>query len=332
MKNSLLLHYALLLALLTITACHRDLIKFSFMSIRQVFLLALLPWSLPAQEYHPFIQSGFYRDEFGAFELQFCTYSYGARYWFRGDTVVGGQTYQVLCSTGIRPAPGAPAFCPPYTVDTTHCTRYALLRENVAEKQVFQFDFATNTEFLLFDFSVHAGDSVTVGNPPQTVYVEEEQEEPWFGGSTHRKLIVQSPLGGQASWVEGLGALNSLWNPLAPLCICPHLICYQASTQSPSGGECATVVHTEESTTGSAGLLLMPNPAGETITMAMPEGGLSFDRVVVFALSGQCKLEQQHAMGLFSIEIAVGGWPAGSYVAVVWRDGKWLGRQIFQKN
>ncbi len=305
--------------------------KFSPMKAIRILFLCLSAWPVFAQDYHPLIQAGVYRDEFGAPEMGFCVYDYGGRYWFRGDTMIAGQTYQVLCRAGIRPVPGAPAFCPPYTVDTTECTLYALMRESVPEKQVFQFNFETGTEFLLFDFSVQAGDSVTVGHPPQTVYVEAEGIEPWTAGSGRRKIIVQSPLGGQAAWVEGLGALNSLWDPLAPMCICPHLICYQESGQTLTGGECATVVRTEEPGAGQAGLVLTPNPVSETITIMRQEGDKTFDRITIFTLSGQI-MAQHYTTDAFSVDIPVGHWPVGSYVAIIWQDGQWLAQYRFQKH
>lgn len=296
-----------------------------------VTLLYLFAQSAFTQDYHPFVERGVYRDEFWAAELHLCSYDYGLRYWFRGDTMVGGQTYQLLLATSIQGDPDAPLFCPPYTVDTTNGTLYALLRENVVEKQVFKFDTATNTEFLLFNFSVNVGDSVTVGHPPQTVYIEDEWYDTWTVGSSRRTLVVNTPAG-LTNWIESVGASANLWDPLSPVCICPHLICYQQNGQSTPGGECATVVRTKEPAKVLSELLLTPNPASETVTISVPERHLAFDRVTVFDFSGRIAAERHYTTGVFSVVLPVSSWPGGSYLVVLWQGGKWVGRQVFQKN
>ena len=128
----------------------------------QLLFLLLPATTAFSQSYHPFIQTDVYRDEFWAPELQFCTFSYGHRYWFRGDSAINGQTYQKLLSAPIVGSPDAPPMCPPYTVDTNEYVIFALMREDTAAKRIFRLDFDTGIEFLLFDFSVTVGDSVTV--------------------------------------------------------------------------------------------------------------------------------------------------------------------------
>ncbi len=290
------------------------------------FFFCLSACSSFAQDYHAFIQRGVYRDEFWADELPLCSYDYGTRYWFRGDTVIGGQVYQKLLSRAIQGDPNAPQFCPPYTVDTTTGVIYALMREAVATRQVFQFDPTTNTEFLLFDFSVNVGDSVTVGNSSQTVFIESESYENTTVGASRRRLVVITP-DGPTVWLESVGDLNSLWNPLAPLCICPHSICYQQVGQS-SGTGCATVVGTKEAKEW-AGLFLSPNPASRVITITQKQ---PFNRISVLDMNGRIIVEQYYPNNILSAEMGVNNWPVGNYVATIWQNGKCMGRQMFQKN
>lgn len=292
-----------------------------------VFLFCLFSCCCLAQNYHPLIQTGVYRDEFWAPEWPLCQYDSGTRYWFRGDTVIGGQTYQTLLFNSIQGDPNAPLFCPPYTVDTTIGSFYALLREQVADQQVFQYDTVTNTEFLLFDFSAQVGDSLAIGNPPEIVYIESEAYETWPTGSERRTLVVNPP-GGQARWQESVGSLSDLWHPLSPMCICQHGICY-AQHGTGTSDDCATVVRTEEPVDGWTDILLSPNPASETIRLRT-RSGQQFDHVAIFNLYGQ--LLVAHATpGNQSLDISIHSWPTGRYVALVWKDGLCLGRQVFQK-
>ncbi len=298
-------------------------------TIQQFFLL-LSATTAFSQNYHPFIQHDVYRDEYWAPELQFCTFSYGYRYWFRGDSTVNGQTYQKLLSAPIFGAPDAPPMCPPYTVDTNDYVIFALMREDTAAKRVFQLDFDTGTEFLLFDFSVAVGDSVTVGNPPEMVYVENTWAETWADGADRKKMIVRSPEGFELLWIESLGNENNLWNPLSELCICPHGICYQQNGQDLyGGGPCATIVYAGEFEKPAHTFRLTPNPVSETLSVQMLDE--KFDRVLVIGLSGEVLMEEMFSNGLSSTEIAVKNLPAGLYHIVLYYDQKRLGAARFQK-
>ncbi len=293
-----------------------------------VFLFGLASWSALAQTYYPFIKTGVYRDEFGAPEMHFCTYAYGDRYWFRGDTIINGQVYQILLYNEIHSDPTAPDFCPPYTVDTSTGTLYAFMRENVLEKQVFQIDTTTNTEFLLFDFSAQVGDSVTVGHPAQTVYIQNEWQETWADGSSRRILVVELEQG-QTFWVESLGAWNSLWDPVAVMCICPHGFCYEEDGQHLYGSVCAETVSAKEPETGASGMILHPNPASEMLRINTRQDR-PFDHVAIFNLAGQ-SVATQFFPATYSLDMPVHRWPTGNYVVFLWQNGQCLGRQIFHK-
>lgn len=296
----------------------------------QLLFLMLSATTVFSQNYHPFIQNGVYRDEYWAPELQFCNFSYGHRYWFRGDSTVNGQTYQKLLSAPIFGAPDAPPMCPPYTVDTNEYVILALMREDTAARQVFRLDFDTGAEFLLFDFSIAVGDSVTVGNPPQTVYVENIWDEIWADGSNRRKMAVRSPEGFELLWIESLGNGNNLWNPLSELCICPHAICCQQNGQHLYGGPCATaLVHAEELEKSGPLLQLTPNPVSDVLSVKMFDK--KFDRVSVIGLLGEVLAEEKFSNGLSSTEISVKNLPAGLYHIVLHHGQKRLGIARFQK-
>jgi len=296
----------------------------------QLLFLLLSATTAFSQNYHAFIQHGVYRDEFWAPELQFCTFSYGHRYWFRGDSTVNGQTYQKLLSAPIFGAPDAPPMCPPYTVDTNEHVIFALMREDTAAKRVFRLDFDTGAEFLLFDFSVTVGDSVTVGNPPETAYVENIWDETWADGSNRKKIVVRSLEGFELLWIESLGNGNNLWNPLSELCLCPHGYCYQQNGQNLYGGPCATtLVHTEELEKAGPTLQLTPNPVSDVLSVNVFDE--KFDRASVIGLLGEVLTEERFSSGLSSTEISVKNLPAGLYHIVLYSGQKRLGVARFQK-
>lgn len=298
-------------------------------SVRLLFLL-LSATTAFSQNYQPFIQHDVYRDEYWAPELQICNFSYGYRYWFGGDSTLNGQTYQKLLSAPIYGSPNAPPMCPPYTVDTNEYVIFALMREDTAAKRVFRLDFDTGTEFLLFDFSVAVGDSVTVGNPPETVYVENILDETWADGSNRKKLIVRSSEGFELLWIESLGNGNNLWNPLAELCICPHAICCQQNGQNLYGFPCATIVDVQEPEEDAPTVIgLAPNPVADRLAINIVNG--YFDRVSVVSFLGETLLEERFGSGLSSIEFSVKKLPTGAYQAVLWKGGKCLSMKPFQK-
>lgn len=294
-------------------------------------LFLLLPITATfSQNYYPFIQNGVYRDEFWAPELQFCYFLYGDRYWFQGDSVVNGQTYQKLYRASIQGAPNT-VFCPPYTVDTSLHWIFALMREDTAARKVYRYDFEAGVEFLLFDFSAQVGDSVEAGYPPKKVYIENEWYETWTDGSSRRTLVVKVPLGGETFWIESLGASNNLWNPAAELCICPHGYCYQQNGENLYGLVCAQIVSAVEPKIELSNLLITPNPAIQNIVVQIFEKERNLDQVVIFDMLGKVVVGQQLAKGQSNFEINVGHLPAGTYSVSVFEKGKNVGTKRFQK-
>jgi len=215
-------------------------------------------------------------------------------------------------------------------VDTNDYVIFGLMREDTAAKQVFRWDFDSGTEFFLFDFSIAVGDSVAVGNPPETVYVENIWDETWADGSNRKKMIVRSPEGFELLWIESLGNGNNLWNPLSELCICPHAICYQQDGENLYGGPCATtLVHTKELEKAGSALRLMLNPVSDVLSINVFDE--KFDRVSVIGLLGEVLTEERFSTGLSSTEVSVKNLPAGLYHLVLYNGQKRLGVARFQK-
>jgi len=305
--------------------------KLSIMKIICLLFLLLPITATFSQNYYPFIQQGVYRDEFWAPELQFCIYLYGSRFWFQGDSAVNGQVYQKLCSAPIQGAPNT-VFCPPYTVDTSVCSVFALMREDTAARKVYRYDFEAGVEFLLFDFSAQVGDTVTVGYPPESFIVQDEWYETWGDGSNRRRLNINTLDDSYfTSWIESLGASNNLWDPTSELCICPHGVCYQQNGETLYGGNCAQIVSTGEPKIDFSNLLITPNPATQNIVVQIFEKERNLDQVVISDMLGKVVARQETAGNQSSFEINVGHLPAAVYSVSVFANGRNAGTKRFQK-
>ena len=305
--------------------------KNTAMKIIYLLLLLLPASSALSQNYYPFIQYGTYRDEFWAPELTICTFAYGNTYWFRGDTLVNGQTYQIVYGAAIHGDQNTP-FCSPYTVDTTDYWPFTLMREEPATQRVFRFEFGTDAEYLMYDFSVEAGDSVTVGYPPETCYVDSVGQETWADGSVRRLYYLTTPVNGPTRWAESLGCLNGIWNPLSVPCICPHGYCYKSGGAALYGTVCAEAVVAVETPVEKKALVdLQPNPASDFVRLAAQTEPTDFERFVLLDVSGKTVLDQYFSGQPAPIEVDVRRVKPGFYIAMIWGRGTFLGSRYLVK-
>lgn len=300
------------------------------MKILKPLFFLLLASNAFAQTYHPFIQSGTYRDEFWAPELQFCVFSFGNRFWFRGDSTIGNVTYNKLLSASIQGDPLTP-FCPPYSVDTSNFYLFALMREDTAARRVYRYDDNTGTEYLLYDFSVQAGDSVTVGINPKTCYVQEITQETWADGSLHRNFLIITPENGQTTWIESFGNINHIWAPLAGQCLCPHGYCYEKNGEDLFGVVCAEAVFTNEPLRRGTDWQLSPNPASHLIALQSEDGAGDFDRLTLHDAAGKRVAEYHYGSACNTAELSVAHLPEGLYTVLIRKNGILQGLKRFRK-
>lgn len=288
----------------------------------QLLCLVLTINTLSAQVYHPFVQYGAYRDEFSSpGELAICYYTYGTRYWFSGDTTLGGQTYHKLWWSPILGDVGTP-FCPPYQVDTSDRLLFGLMREDLQTRRVFRYYPEAGAEFLLYDFGAQPGDSIDVDYPPVRVYIDTIVTEIWNDGSERQRWLVQSPVGGAGSWLESLGNTNALWTPAAGLCICPYALCYQQEGENLYGNVCATAVSAgEPNAARQPAVRILPNPASCEVRVA----GNPFDRLTLHDFSGKTVLEKTWSTPVSSAGLTVGHLQPGLFQVNLWLRGQAVG-------
>ena len=287
----------------------------------QIFFFLLVASTLPAQNYHPFIQYGVYRDEFSAPELAICYYTYGTRYWFSGDTAVNGQTYFKLWASPIHSDPSAPSFCPPYTVDTMDRILYGLMREDLPSRRVYRYYPEAGAEYLLYDFDALPGDSLEVGYPQTWLYVGQSFTEIWNDGSERNVWNIESTTAGATLWVESLGNKNGIWEPAGGICLCPYAVCYQQDGNNLYGSTCATAVAAGEPARILPTLLITPNPASAEVRVT----GADFDGLMLRDFSGKTVLTKNWSTAVSSTDLDAGSLPRGLYQIILWRQGQAVG-------
>ena len=88
-----------------------------------------------------------------------CNLSGGNRYFFLGDSIIQGIEYNKIYSYPIISTNPGP-YCPPFAISNTIYSIISLLREDTIAKKVFYLDINSNTEHLLYDFSLNSGDTL----------------------------------------------------------------------------------------------------------------------------------------------------------------------------
>ncbi len=114
-------------------------------------------------------------------------------FFFDGDTLFNNITYKKLYTAS----------------DSTLLGRYynAALREDT-NKRIFVYNIPN--EYLLYDFSLKAGDSVLVSWPSSLMYVYSVDTLVLLNGETRRRLLMVNSF--QEYWIEGIGSSNGLMN------------------------------------------------------------------------------------------------------------------------
>lgn len=113
-----------------------------------------------AQTYQRLIQPDKYWEIMWCDRTLICTYTWGARYHFEGDTVINGQTYAKLYGQSLISQYGFNPYCPPFGVDPNMFLSDIFLREDTVAQQIFRYGPGDAPEALVFDLTMEAGDTL----------------------------------------------------------------------------------------------------------------------------------------------------------------------------
>ena len=116
------------------------------------------PLFVHSQSYHRLIRTNTYWDEFHT--DVFC-YSYIHRIFFTGnDTIIDGISYSILRQfpfESVNPS----YLCPPFFIDNVSYPSFYSIREDTIARKVYIYASGfTPHDQLLYDFSLHVGDTL----------------------------------------------------------------------------------------------------------------------------------------------------------------------------
>ncbi|MBV6441644.1 MAG: hypothetical protein DYG98_21145 [Haliscomenobacteraceae bacterium CHB4] len=175
-------------------------------------LTAISCFSIAQTPYHPVLAPGRAWDVFKTPpEMEICPYTSAVHLTTGGDTTVNGVTYKRLVRNHIlsnNPVPFCGWF---YVAPTSYLLNEYLLREDPAARKVYAYSFDYQSEYVLFDFTLQAGDTLKYpwGNewPIDTVY------DFTLANGEVRKRFQNSGFPDNA-YVEGLGSLMGAFTPM----------------------------------------------------------------------------------------------------------------------
>jgi len=239
-----------------------------------------------SQGYHKLIRTNTYWDEYTIILPEIC-YSYANRVFFTNqDTVINGLTYKISKTQQILQVNPGP-FCPPFIIDTVAYTG-ALLREDTMAKRVYINSVETGgTDELLYDFSLHQGDTLKSNylGGGDIIIIDTVEDLLLNNGETRKTFLVKSNL--YVSYTEGIGSSFGLYAPI-PIIFCEcngGYFCVQESSVSLLGYQCdyPYVGHDEIK---DSQVSLYPNPANDVINVFIPQALVDAEFILI-SLQGE---------------------------------------------
>ncbi len=216
------------------------------------FIILLASTATFAQNYYPLVRPNLLWQVMHGYTATICYFEYGHQSYLQGDTVVSGFTYLKVHSNPIISLIGNP-FCPPYVVNGNSPTCCGLMREDTIARKVFVYNYTINSDELLYDFNLVAGDTLnSISGMGLIVDSVSTISLPNIGV---RKIFY---LNSGKNYIESLGGSNGIGFPLidplgyiyAPICISENNI--------PIWGGCFGTVGINENLLESK--MVYPNP------------------------------------------------------------------------
>ena len=219
-----------------------------------------------------------------------------------GDTLIGGKSYRRI------------AFCNMALFDPSIANYHSALRDSIGRWYVIPAD--ASDEYLLYDFRGEIGDTVTVQNPflqngfddpVQLVVVSIDTNE--FEGPERRTWQLESFVGWDEYWYEGIGSYNGLFHHLAFISDAGHaLVCFHENDslvyQFQGFSNCEWT--TDIAKNFEPQYELHPSPASNQVKIDLD---VPIEQVIVTDLSGR----RSHVPWKESV-LDVSSLPAGIYV------------------
>ena len=243
--------------------------------MKKLFFLVL--YILPgmagtSQAYHKLIRLNTYWDCYTWMQGWMC-YSSVNRIFFTGaDTIIEGKTYQISYAYPMYPDPPGPYLCPPFVIDTLAVDHEHYVREDTVEQKVYiHSDIFLEPDAILYDFTLQPGDTLTSGYQAFFGFplVVTSVDSVMIGNGEYRKRInFDDPYYG-INYVESIGGTEGLFTPLVPFESGGGFMCVKENGANLWGDECDYwFVNIPQYKINE--VFIFPNPAHETITIAVP--------------------------------------------------------------
>ncbi|MBK7964212.1 MAG: hypothetical protein IPK10_02065 [Bacteroidetes bacterium] len=142
--------------------------------MKKLFTLIILLTSTAsfAQNYYPLIRPNLVWQILHGNGAYICDKKDGHQYFFQGDSIISGFTYQKIYFNPIISLIVNP-YCPPFAVDGSSTAFYGgLMKEDTISRKVFIYNYSINSEELLYDFNLVTGDTLNSNLPEVLVIVD----------------------------------------------------------------------------------------------------------------------------------------------------------------
>lgn len=192
------------------------------MKIQTLCTIIFFCWSissLTAQKYQPLLEEGKTWDVFywkgATCYIPNCA---AKRFFLQEDTIYNNISYKILSSRRFRLCESVPGMYsnPCGFEEVTELEGF--IREDTIAKKVFLLEKGTNLEYVLYDFSLQVGDSITLQDFPVFPAIVDSIGTMTDAAGIQRRLFYfswQSPQ--ELYMIEGIGGNGGL---LSPLCYC----------------------------------------------------------------------------------------------------------------
>ena len=210
-----------------------------------------------AQNYFPLIRPNLVWQVMQGDGTLICHLSGGQQFYFQGDTLVSGFTYQKIYYNPIISLIGNP-YCPPFAVDGNSLALHSdLMREDTIARKVFIYDYSTNSDELLYDFNLVAGDTLNsnFAGVGSLLIVDSVSTISLTNGSVRKIFYLSSG----ENYIESIGGSQGIQFPLIQgLGFWKVPICINENNIPIWGGQCFGIVGINENLQESK--KVYPNP------------------------------------------------------------------------
>jgi len=229
--------------------------------------LAVFCQVINAQDtYHPFIEEG---KTFAIAEYdysQICMWDNVYRLRFGIDTIIEGQAYKQMERLNYTSSND----CPPFTAGNNWVGLNEFIREDILERKVYYRDINSETDKLLFDFSLEIGDTLVNDLILNDFYIVDTiVDYQLLNGTIVKKFVFEEIVANNElfCYMEGIGSSNGVLNHFGDgIGFGSELLCVDLNSELIYDGDCSGyVLETEEENQNK--FHIYPNPTSDFINI-----------------------------------------------------------------